>query len=272
MDYFMENIIIYLCLLKALSRPAPSPVPRSGKEGLAMNCYSCGITLPNNSILWAESVNREFVRGYTIDRGTEEKTYQDLPLCMIQLSQLHIKKHQGIYDYSFRNGLDFIIKDLTCYVSFKVFLVRNIHGFNQKIFNKNPLQSKKRTEILKIILEEHASRSSEFNVVSLMVHIHSSKYFNHPDKDAATSLLNLYLESFVESGEIIKTKGINYKLTGKAIVTLEAYENAEEKHAENIRLQKVITFATIVIMLLAAIQADLIKMPTIIDLTGWWNS
>ncbi|UBO73991.1 hypothetical protein [Aeromonas rivuli] len=268
----MGNIIIYLCLLKALSRPAPSPVPRSGKEGLAMNCYLCGIILPNNSILWAESVNREFVRGYTIDGETEEKIYQDLPLCMIRSSQLYIKKFKGIYDYSFRNGLNFIIKDITYYIDFKIFIVRRIHNFNQKPFNKHPLQSKKRTEILKILLEQYASRNSEFNVVSLMVHIHSSKYFNHPDKDAATSLLKLYLESFVESGEIIKTQGINYKLTGKAIVTLEAYENAEEKHAENIRLQKVITFATIVIMFLAAIQADLIKMPIIIDLTGWWKS
>lgn len=272
MSSFMENKFIYLCIAKALKKPAPSPVPRSGKEGMKMNCYSCGINLPNKSILWVESVNRVFVKGYTVNRDTGEHIYQELPLRTIKLSDLHIKKCKGLYAYSFRNGVDFIIKDMTGYIAFKIFLMSSIRNLNQLRFNKHPLQKKKRTEILKILIEQHSSKNSEFNVVSLMVLIHTSKYFNHPEKDIATSLLKLYLDSFVESGEVIRTQGINYKLTGKAIVTLEAYENEEEKHSENIRLQGILTFTTIVIMLLAAIQSGIIKIPTIFDLTGWWKS
>ncbi len=167
----------------------------------------------------------------------------------------------------FINGYDFILKDITRYIEVEFFIIKTIHNIKQFIFNKTPLQKSKRTDVLKILIEKYSTKNVDFNIVSLMMHIHSSKYFNHPDKDTATSLLKLYLNSFVESGEIIKTKGIDYKLTGKAIVTLENYENEERKHQENLRLQRIITLATIIMALLAAIQADLIKMPTLFDLT-----
>lgn len=123
-----------------------------------MNCYSCGINLPNKSILWVESVNMEFVKGYTVNRDTREKIYQELPLRTIKSSDLHIKKYKGLYDYSFRNGFDFIIKDMTHYIAFKISLMSSIRKFNQLRFNKHPLQKKKRTEILKTLIEQHSSK------------------------------------------------------------------------------------------------------------------
>ncbi|WP_429124550.1 hypothetical protein [Aeromonas allosaccharophila] len=265
----MKNFLIYKCLSKALKKPAPNLIPRTGEDAASVDCYSCRIILNDNISFWVESVDRDCINGYTIGETSDDRLYKKLTLNDVGLSQLKIKKYKGIYDYTFKNGYDFILKDLTKYIDAVLFFIKKLDVITQSIFNKKSLQKNKRTDILKILVEQYSTRNAEFNIVSLMMHIHSSKYFNHPDKDTATSLLKLYLNSFVESGEVIKTQGINYKLTGKAIVTLENYENEERKHKENLRLQRIITFTTIIMALLAAIQADLVKMPTILDLTSF---
>ncbi|WP_157774592.1 hypothetical protein [Aeromonas sp. CA23] len=265
----MKNFLIYKCLSKALKKPAPDLIPRTGEDAASVDCYSCRIILNDNISFWVESIERDCINGYTIGEKSDDRLYKKLTLNDVGLSQVKIKKYKGIYDYTFENGYDFILKDLTKYIDIVLFSIKEFDVITQSIFNKKSLQKNKRTDILKILVERYSTRNTEFNIVSLMMHIHSSKYFNHPDKDTATSLLKLYLNSFVESGEVIKTQGINYKLTGKAIVTLENYENEERKHKENLRLQRIITFTTIIMALLAAIQADLVKMPTILDLTSF---
>ena len=118
--------------------------------------------------------------------------------------------------------------------------------------------------MIKFLIQRHLYKREEFNIVDLMLGLHSLRLINHPDKNRIKGILKLYVESFIETGEILRLGGGSYKITGKAISTLEEYENVERKHSENKRLQEIIAMTTIILMLLAA---GLIKFPVMLDFT-----
>ena len=100
-----------------------------------------------------------------------------------------------------------------------------------------------------------------------MGRMHTYRWFYHPDKEMQKKYLELYLESFVESGELSCKDSITYKLTGKAVVTLESFEDEERKHRDNFIIQVVMVLLTIALTFLATVQAGLIKLPILFNLT-----
>lgn len=52
-----------------------------------------------------------------------------------------------------------------------------------------------------------------------------------------------------------------------ALQTLERYEEDERRHAENVKIQGGILWLTLVIAFFTAVQAGLIKMPRLLDLS-----
>ena len=79
--------------------------------------------------------------------------------------------------------------------------------------------------------------------------------------------MELYLGSLVDTGELEKVE-IDYVITGKGIAAIEGYEEQESKHSKNIFIQLCVLFLTFVIVFLTLVQAGLVKLPTIVDLSG----
>jgi len=127
-----------------------------------------------------------------------------------------------------------------------------------------------RLELLRLILK-HYIRTGEkdINSIDLMSSLYSIRWIVHPDKDAQETKLILYLDSFVESGDLICTNNhYSYTITGKALLTLDEYEKSERRHQDNVRLQRLMVLLTLIMAFFAMVQADLIKLPTLIDLTN----
>ena len=59
-----------------------------------------------------------------------------------------------------------------------------------------------------------------------------------------------------------------YRLTGKALHTVEMYEEQERRHAEGVKVQWKMVWLTLAILALTLVQAGLVKLPTILDLSG----
>lgn len=68
----------------------------------------------------------------------------------------------------------------------------------------------------------------------------------------------------VKSGELNKINH-EYEVTGKAIITLERYEEQERRHVEAVKLQRKMVLLTIFLVIMAAVQAGLIKFPPLLD-------
>ena len=101
-----------------------------------------------------------------------------------------------------------------------------------------------------------------------MTGLYSVKWIYHPDKESQRKRLTFHLDSLVDTGELRRV-GLKYELTGEALKAIEIYEEQERKHTENVKIQRRMFWLTLAIVLLTGAQANLYKLPTLIDLSGW---
>jgi len=103
--------------------------------------------------------------------------------------------------------------------------------------------------------------------LDLMTKLYSIKWILHPEGDQQQEKLELYLDSLVKS-EDLELINNEYVVTGNAIRTIEKFEEEERRHVESVKMQKKMFWLTFIIALLALIQAGVIKLPTLLDLSG----
>ena len=97
--------------------------------------------------------------------------------------------------------------------------------------------------------------------------IHTHKWYLHPNKDDQHHRVKVYLDALTQTGDLTGD-GFNYKITGQGIAAIEVYEEQERKHAESIGIQRRMFWLTLFIIILTVIQAGLVKLPPLIDLSG----
>jgi hypothetical protein len=100
--------------------------------------------------------------------------------------------------------------------------------------------------------------------LDLMSRIYSMRLFLHPSWEAQYEKLKLYLDSLVSSGEVEKIND-EYVVTGKAISTIEKYEEDERRHTEAVKLQRKMLWLTIIAVAFTIVQSGVVKLPTIFD-------
>ena len=105
-----------------------------------------------------------------------------------------------------------------------------------------------------------------------MSSLYSERWFAHPNADEESKKVQLYLDSFLQSGEIDKINTRTYKLNSKSIVTMEQYELDKRRHDDNIKLQWAMLCISILLVIIAIIQAGLVKCPVILDLENKTNN
>lgn len=99
----------------------------------------------------------------------------------------------------------------------------------------------------------------------LMTEIYSMCLFLHPSWELQSKKIELYLDSLIKTGELIKVNH-EYIVTGNAISTIEKYEE-ERRHTEAVKLQRKMFWLTIVGLIFAIVQSGLVKLPLIFDLS-----
>ena len=263
-EIYIHPIFIRACFRHALKKPAPQTIPRSGEEGAKVDCYAVKIQIDKYQSFWVERICGNILSGYIYDQRSEQRVPYEMHLSTLDTSTIEITKFKGYYDISFSSLIEFFIKDFSSYIHIKMSFLSVIDRTLQYAYNRKTLQAHKRIEVIKFLIQRHLYKREEFNIVDLMLGLHSLRLINHPDKNRIKGILKLYVESFIETEEILRLGGGRYKITGKAISTLEEYENVERKHSENKRLQEIIAMTTIILMLLAA---GLIKFPVMLDFT-----
>jgi hypothetical protein len=120
----------------------------------------------------------------------------------------------------------------------------------QSLYNKKRLVREERMELLRHLLGRKIDNpKDEIYPLLLAVQKYSRKWLYHPNKDKHKAHLELVLDSFVNSGELIK-KNMNYVVTCKALVTLSKFEFNVQRHQDQIKTAKVgnrLTWAIVVV-------------------------
>jgi hypothetical protein len=264
----MNSLSLRLCRLvlpHVLGRACESRIPRTGDEGTRVNCFVTSIDKDGHPYLIALGLSASELDCIEWD-GSRYQIQQHLPLASFRLSDFQITHYYGLSEIQYKGIFDFFINKLTGWPYIKLQVIRWLGSFGQSIFNKKKLITKQRMELLKFLVGRALDGKTEHNPLDLMTELYTIKWVLHPQGEQQQQKLEFYLDSLEATGEL---RNINYKyvVTGSALRTIEEYEEQERKHTENVKMQWRMFWLTLSIVVLTLVQADLIKLPTIIDLT-----
>lgn len=148
--------------------------------------------------------------------------------------------------------------------------LEKLTGFiHQFFYNRKKLVMLDRIQLLRKLVKCYYENGEQgVSGTGLLIEIYSVWYVLHPQADELREKLTIFLKSFIMSGELTSTSSGNYVVTGKAILTLDQYEQEERRHQQNVRLQWLIVLLTIILALSALIQAQVIKINWFLDLSA----
>lgn len=250
-------------LSSLLSKMCESSIPLTGDSRARVNCFEIALDKDSKPYFFVRGVEGDNLTGMLWD-GTSYSTEAKIPIETIVAHDLFITHYYGHDEIKYRGIYDFIINNITRWIYIKMY----IEKLDQYFFNKKKLVTKERMDLLKLMLSDQFERShSGISIIDLMTKLYSIKWVLHPKSDVQEKKLELYLDSLVKSGDIKKINH-EYEVTGTAISSIEKFEEEERRHVENVKMQKRALWLTIIIAIAALIQAGVIKLPTLIDLSA----
>ena len=251
----------------ALQRPAPQTIPRSGFRGEAVNCYVVRVFSGNDvDALIIEASNGDKFNCLKFDGETysikSQHSFADLLDRKFEFTHFH-----GLATTTYYGWLDFAIGTIFRIPYIKTWFLNTKNKISQYIFNSKKLITKQRIDLLKVILDSQLNGSKIVSSHSVITLIHTSKWYLHPNWEEEHNRVKFYLDALAETKDLTKTRD-DYSITGQGIAAIERYEEEERKHSESIANQHRMFWLTLAIAALTLIQAGLIKLPALIDLTN----
>lgn len=254
-------------LRKALGKVGPTRIPMSGPECEKNNFYSTRIKLDGVSALVRE-LDMNMVKVLKYNPDTDHCDIElDIDIINIDANAIEVTHYLHNYYTTYTGVNSFMLHCLTRKDYVKVKLKKMLNKVLQSLFNRKELQLKPKYELLGYLIENYGVSRKEFSLTSLVSDMHSLRFFRHPDRENYKNKLRMYVDSFVESGEVSKVQGGGYKVNGKAILTLERYQTEERRHKVSVRLQYGMVILTSLLAFLASVQAGLIKLKPLLDLS-----
>ena len=266
------NKITKWIMSRLLNKPCPVQIPRTGESGKQLNCYSISLYEGDVPIMLVNSIEENGLNGNHFEGGGF-CTDAVIPFSLYSGLNLRIEHYHGLVTHTYNGVLDYILHEWTWFYKLQSIYALAKHSVPQYFFNKKTLQLPKRMKVLEsIIAKQSEDPHKSFSSLDLMSYMYSIRWYLHPQKTELRKKMDLYLSSFVSSGELKNQGGsFDFIITGKAIATLEQYqiETARAKSAKSanswmLRLTAILAF-------FAAVQSGLIKSPAWIDLGKIWE-
>lgn len=257
-------------LPRLLGRACPSTVHRSGDEGMRVNCFTTTLREgdePNYVLLALDGGNVESLK-YDGERYAVPAT---LTLEDIDPATLLVTHYYGLDEIRYE-GVGAVALGLWTGWPYVVIHLRRLrNSIAQRLFNQRNLQVRRRLDVLRDVVDATMGDADSVDALDLMTAKYGHRWAGHPGWAAHQALLERHLELLTQSGELEKTAH-NFKPTGLALKTLEEAEDEDRKHSANLRVQLLLAVLTFVSAVMAAAQAGLLKLPTLLDLTSGQSS
>lgn len=265
----IEQFTIKKILKRLVSQKCPIRIPRSGDAGAKIKCYSSVIAFSKEKQLLIDNINNDGVSGLWLNAESDEFNIEgNMPFDQITFHSIRTRHYYGYYETRYSDLWDIILFDCTKVAIVKIEIRKLYDSIMQFFFNRKSLVNKKRFEILNILFNKHVEEDNfQFNRITVMSTLCSVRWFRHPEAKEEQRRVQLYLDSFLKSGEIEQAQAGTYKLTSKALISLEEYELAKRRHDDNMWLQIAMAVISGLLVLLAGIQAGLLKCPVLLDFT-----
>jgi hypothetical protein len=250
-----------------LRRPSPDRVPRSGEQGMAVDCYTVRVFEGDGEEpLIVRSADGDTLNCLEYDGNRysieSEASFYDLLGRRFEFIHYH-----GLCTTTYFGWFDLALGRIFRLPYLKAWIHTKYHVLSQGIYNRRKLVTKQRIDLLKVILDAQLNGRDRISSLCVMSLIHTDKWYLHPNQEDEHHRVEFYLDALVETNDL-KANGIDYQITGQGIAAIELYEEQERKHSESIASQRRMFWLTIVIALLTVVQAGLIKLPPLLNLSG----
>lgn len=254
-------------LPKLIAKACMPTIPRSGTEGDKVNCFRVALDRNESPFFVAKEYAEHTLLGLEWDGSSYTKELC-LELSELDIGKLNVTHYYGLSEIRYDNIYDIVLQHITKFIYFKIRLYRFINVTYKYFFNKKKLVTKKRMELIQFMMNDQLDRVHEgITSIDLMTKLYSISWILHPSGDEQHKKLELYLDSLIRSEDLQKVND-EYIVTGKAISTIEKYEEDERRHTEAVKLQRKIVVLNIFLLLVAIVQADVLKLPTLIDFSN----
>jgi len=279
----LKQRILRWLLPRLLARKSPSRIPRSGEEGKKVNCYTTCIVSDNGDWLYlVDKFDKEKneLHVLALDYKKTFAVPESYSINHFSPEKFHFIHYYGLYELHYKSVYDLAFNFISKYDVATVHIRIFWDIISQSRFNKKILVTKTTRELLQFLVEKQLNydvKNSEnsFNFsrkaideFSLMTELYSMRWVSHPKSSQERMKLELYLDSLVQSGNLQKNNH-DYFVTGKALQTLEEYEENERRHQDAVKIQKGILWLTFVIALATMVEAKIIEVSSI---TAWLHS
>jgi hypothetical protein len=262
----LKRLILFWLLKPPLEKQCPARLSLFGKGSEKNNCYNVFLLLNGKRNIIIQSIDSKGIRGKEYDGNSFSKdcVVPFESLSHIDIEILHFYKSSRV---SYKKLFDFFIWEKTKIFYLIIYGHILTYKCSQFIYNRRRLVTIQRMKILEVLVNNHIEQAGKgIGLIDIITRLYSIKWVGHPDGDQQQNKISLYLDSLVDSGELTKN-GANYHVTLKAISTLEKYEEDDKRNRTQTQLQWMMISLTIILAVTAVIQAGIIKIPTIVDLT-----
>lgn len=235
----------------------PTTIPRSGKEGLAVDQYSIFATQGNSEYLLRDWVDQSNLHALKLgDQRNNENTVISVEE-LIQEYQFKIVHYCGLSSLEFSNVSSFLFSHYSGSAYGKLAIKKRWDDVSQFFFNKKSIALTTRYSVLKSLIEnEDWASGVAFTTTEVLLTLNGYRVVRHPQFLRQSRRLKLILDSLTSTEELSKRNNPpGYLIKAKALVTLEATELSERRHREMFRMQVIMMAATVVIALSSVLSA-----------------
>lgn len=251
----MKSLKIYI-LRHLLKKKCPYSIPRSGEGAEEVDCFNVFLFRTDKPYMVLTEVHDNEISGKLWSPGSGYGDVVTINIKDIHEYEIRITHHYGLYDTKYIGLLNYCLTGFTRFDELKCKFYRWRETTKQFFYNRKQLATFDRIEILRALIElKIFGHGDNFMAMDILTHLYSMRWVAHPESDFLETRIQLFVDSFVESGELSKIDGCHYSVTGKAINTLSQYEEQERRHNENKKLQKRMLCLTIAIVGVGILQA-----------------
>ncbi|MEZ8154446.1 hypothetical protein ACED23_25625 [Vibrio splendidus] len=242
-------------------------IPRTGDDGKLVDLYSVVFYFEGSPLYLLERIDGNKLilkawddRLFSLDASS---TFE-----MMEKLDIRIDHYHGLASHTYWSIRDYVFNEKTRLYKLKSLYILSKYHVPQLLFNRKKLQFPHRMKLLDTLINFQLNKPSKsFSSHEIMTQLYSPRWYLHPKGKASRKRMDLYLNSFVSSDELIIIDRGNYKVTGKAIATLEIYqmESAREKRTQT--TQTALVILTLLLAIIGIIQSGILKVPTLLDFT-----
>ena len=261
----LDQRLLAQLLPLVLSRRCDARIPRSGARGEQVNCYVVYAPREGQPEVLLDRLDGERIEARSWD-GTSFANPTTIALQDLDPTTISVTHFWGLAELNFRGVRDFAFGHWTKVPYVRIAFKRMGARFAQRIFNRRTITSRKRLELLRELVESALDGQGTVTPLNLMARRFGHRWAGHPHWRDHQRELEVQLSMLADTGELRATPGGVYVVTGHAMRALEYEEEADRRHRTNVWLQIALTFLTAATVFTGLIQADILKLPTLLDL------